>query len=50
MSVPILRIAGYFISLFVVANGIHAYIMPHYGNEQIAVAIIAIGIFVAPLV
>jgi energy-converting hydrogenase Eha subunit A len=43
----ILKILCYFISLFVIVDGIYVYIMPPFGDEPQALAIIAIGIFIA---
>jgi hypothetical protein len=42
----ILKVMSAFIGLFVIVDGIYVYIMPPYGDEPIAVAIIAIGIFI----
>ena len=42
----ILKVMSAFIGLFVLVDGIYVYIMPPYGDEPIAVAIIAIGIFI----
>jgi hypothetical protein len=45
----ILKILCYFISLFVLVNGIYVYFMPPFGDEPQALAIIAVGIFIAIL-
>ena len=45
----ILKILCYFISLFVIVNGIYVFFMPPAGDEPQALAIIAIGIFIAIL-
>ena len=42
----ILNVMSAFIGLFVIVDGIYVYIMPPYGDEPIAVAIVAIGIFI----
>lgn len=42
----ILKVMSAFIGLFVIVDGIYVYIMPPYGDEPIAAAIIAIGIFI----
>jgi hypothetical protein len=41
----ILKVVSVFLGLFVIVDGIYVYIMPPYGDEPIAFAIIAIGIF-----
>lgn len=35
-----------FIGFFVIVDGIYVYLMPPYGDEPVAFAIIAIGIFI----
>ena len=45
----ILKILCYFISLFVIVNGIYVFFMPPVGDEPQALAIIAVGIFIAIL-
>ena len=45
----ILKILCYFISLFVIVNGIYVFVMPPTGDEPVALAIIAVGIFIAIL-
>ena len=45
----ILKILCYFISLFVIVNGIYVFVMPPVGDEPQALAIIAVGIFIAIL-
>ena len=42
----ILKVMSAFIGLFVIVDGIYVYVMPPYGDEPIAVAIVAIGIFI----
>jgi hypothetical protein len=42
----ILKITSIIIALFVIVDGIWVYIMPPYGDEPIAYAIIAMGIFI----
>lgn len=42
----ILKIVSLFIALFMIADGIYVYIMPPYGDEPVAFAIIAMGIFI----
>ncbi len=45
----ILKILCFFISLFVIVNGIYVFFMPPAGDEPVALAIIAVGIFIAIL-
>jgi hypothetical protein len=45
----IAKIVCLFISVFVIVNGCYAFVMPPYGDEPLALAIIAIGIFIAIL-
>ncbi|MCX6697928.1 MAG: hypothetical protein NTV84_10365 [Methanoregula sp.] len=45
----ILKILCFFISLFVIVNGIYVFFMPPAGDEPVAFAIIAVGIFIAIL-
>ena len=45
----ILKILCYFISLFVIVNGIYVFFMLPVGDEPQALAIIAVGIFIAIL-
>jgi hypothetical protein len=43
---PILKVVSIIIALFIIANGIWVYVMPPSGDEPVAYAIIAMGIFV----
>ena len=45
----ILKFICLFVSLFVIVNGCYAFFMPPAGDEPLAVAIIAVGIFMAIL-
>jgi len=45
----ILKVLGFLIGLFVIANGIFIVLMPPFGDEPQGYAIIAVGIFI-PLV
>jgi hypothetical protein len=42
----ILKVLGFLIGLFVIANGIFVVLMPPFGDEPQGYAIIAIGIFI----
>ncbi len=42
----ILKVVSIIIALFVIANGVWVYVMPPYGDEPVAYAIIAMGIFI----
>ncbi|MCX6688344.1 MAG: hypothetical protein NTZ39_01375 [Methanoregula sp.] len=43
----ILKIICLFISVFVIVNGFYVFYMPPSGDEPVAFAIIAVGIFIA---
>jgi hypothetical protein len=45
----ILKITSTIIALFIIANGVWVYSMPTAGDEPVAYAIIAIGIFIPVL-
>ena len=42
----ILKVVSIIIALFAIANGVWVYVMPPYGDEPVAYAIIAMGIFI----
>ena len=42
----ILQVLSIFIAFFVIVDGIYVYVMPPYGDEPVAAAIILIGIFI----
>lgn len=42
----ILKVVSIFIALFIIADGIYVYVMPPYGDEPVAFAIVAIGVFI----
>ncbi|MFA5221114.1 MAG: hypothetical protein WC391_02365 [Methanoregula sp.] len=43
---PIMKIISIVIALFIIINGIWVYFMPPSGDEPVAFAIIAMGIFI----
>ena len=45
----ILKIICLFIAVFVIVNGVYVFFMPPSGDEPVAFAIIAVGIFIAIL-
>mgnify|MGYP001187781588 CR=1 FL=1 len=45
----ILQVISVFIALFVIIDGIYVYVMPPYGDEPVAIAIILIGIVIPVL-
>jgi len=42
----ILQVLSIFIAFLVIVDGIYVYVMPPYGDEPVALAIILIGVFI----
>lgn len=46
----IMKVIGFFVGFFVIANGIWVVTMPPTGDEPIGYAVVAIGIFIPVMV